>query len=748
MATSPSKPEFGLPLQTVSAVTDPEVSQASVGEKTAPGRDALQALLAFSSLHEQIRQRRVLEPRQGHGSAIADERPDEFVLYEVLQLVSERALALTGADGVAIALVQEGEIICRAATGAIAPDIGARLDPDSGISGACFRSGKVVRCEDTENDARVDVQASRRLNTRSMLAVPLCGRRSVVGLLEAFSTDAYGFNDSDVRSLTLLGELILGAMKPEEEERLEELSPVLIKKSEPVLVSAKAIEKKKESEERKAVAAIEELEAPAELGPLAQEEIAPALFQQESGFSSRPGMLVVVILVAVALLAAGAFWFRLHAKTSAVMAVPQPASTEATAMAKSEAIPEATIEPAAQVMQSSPVSSEDAQRNVYPSITGIRHWESGESTTVVIDLQDQVQYEVHRLSSPERIYFDLHDTVLAQGLNGKTIEVGDALLLRIRVAQPMSGISRVVLETKDVSNFSVSLASNPYRLIAEIRSASSSGQTKARFDFLHPEKSSERAKIAASMPPISKEDVQLRAHVPHMRIVVDAGHGGWDLGTVGRKGLLEKNLVLEVAQRLGDLLEKRLGCEVIYTRDDDTYIPLEKRAEVANEAQADLFVSVHANYSDLPSARGVETYYTNFSGSGDSLDVERRENATASQPVQTGILTGVALKDRTEQSRRLAASVERALYGTLSSNTPGIRDRGVKEARFVVLTGTAMPAILAEISFVSSPMDETNLQSSAYREQIADALYKGIARYASVSNHVKMASASGKPTEH
>jgi len=183
---------------------------------------------------------------------------------------------------------------------------------------------------------------------------------------------------------------------------------------------------------------------------------------------------------------------------------------------------------------------------------------------------------------------------------------------------------------------------------------------------------------------------------------------------------------------------------VIYTRSDDNYIPLDKRAEVANQAGADLFVSVHANYSDLASARGVETYYTNFSSSPDSLEIESRENGNAEKISVGGLLSGVALKERTSESRRLAASVERALYGTLSPKNPGLRDRGVKEAGFVVLTGTSMPAILAEISFLSSPADEQNLQTSSYRQQIAEALYKGIARYAASSDRVKMASNSGK----
>jgi N-acetylmuramoyl-L-alanine amidase len=202
--------------------------------------------------------------------------------------------------------------------------------------------------------------------------------------------------------------------------------------------------------------------------------------------------------------------------------------------------------------------------------------------------------------------------------------------------------------------------------------------------------------------------------------------------------------VLEIAQRLGKLLESRLGSEVIYTRQDDNYIPLDDRALIANQAQADLFISVHANYSDLPSARGVETYYTNFFAAAGSKeaslkDVDTKSVAGSLKNSLGPTLTGAELHERIEQSRRLAASVQRSLYGTLSVQNPGLRDRGIKEAGFVVLTESAMPGILAEVSFVSSPTDEQKLRSDGYREQIAEALYKGIARYATNSRDLKLA---------
>jgi N-acetylmuramoyl-L-alanine amidase len=187
---------------------------------------------------------------------------------------------------------------------------------------------------------------------------------------------------------------------------------------------------------------------------------------------------------------------------------------------------------------------------------------------------------------------------------------------------------------------------------------------------------------------------------------------------------LEKDLTLDVVQRLGMLLETRMGAEVIYTRKDDTYVALERRAEMANERHADLFVSVHANYSSLPSARGVETYYTDtFS----SANAHSHDGKAVLQGVSFAM---VDIRTKVRDSHSFAASLQRALYGSLASRNPGLQNRGVKQAAYVVLTGTTMPAVLTEVSFVSSLADEEHLQDEAYRQQIAQALYKGIAGFA------------------
>ncbi len=787
-------------------------------------RDALQALLAFSALHEQVRRRKALAAR--HTTIDSAPLPTEFedgeqfVLDEVLQLVAERAVAITGADGLAIALAENDEIVLRAAAGTVRPDIGARIDRDSAFSGASFRAAQVVMCDDTETDARVNLHACRRLGARSMVAVPLCGRRRVIGLLEAFSSWPFAFNDSDIRNLTLLAELVVGALKPEDEDRFAESAQVATAKLQeaatkpaaaPVVravveapvpkaptstqPTAPKLPPPVKPPEPKAPAATEtaantvtaKKEPPISAAPVAK--ISPNLSElpaktaisapaaaEVAGAKPEPSETVaitepelklgliepepsgnrawkVILPVAIGLLAtvaAGAWWEWRTAHPNNSITV-ESTSSQKSATAQSALQPPASTPSASPSVaanedgasdsdeaETSPASPEEISK--FPKITGIRHWSSSDSTTVVLDLEDQVQYEAHRLTGPDRIYFDLHDTQLAPELAGKSIDIGENLLNRIRIAQPVAGMTRVVLETKANPNFSVSLEPSPYRLVIELRKVGAPPKGAVN---LFPDSEAEKNRLAIVIPPPTKEDLQLRAHVPKLRIVVDAGHGGWDLGTVGRRGLLEKDLVLEIAQRLGKLLESRLGADVIYTRQDDNYIPLEERAEIANQAQADLFISVHANYSDLPSARGVETYYTNsFSAPGSkdagSKDADSHANIAARNN-GTLTLAPADLHDRIEQSRRLAASVQRALYGTLSAQNPGLRDRGVKEAGFVVLTGSAMPGILAEVSFVSSPTDEQKLRSDGYREEIAEALYHGVARYAATSHNVKMA---------
>ncbi len=223
------------------------------------------------------------------------------------------------------------------------------------------------------------------------------------------------------------------------------------------------------------------------------------------------------------------------------------------------------------------------------------------------------------------------------------------------------------------------------------------------------------------------------------RIVIDAGHGGHDSGTLGVDGIEEKDVVLDVALRLGKLLHERLGAEIIYTRSDDTFIPLETRTAIANKAQADLFLSIHANSSEDATARGVETYYLNFTSDPTALDVAARENAVSGSSIHqlSDLVKKITLKDKIAESREFAVDVEGSLYGGLRRGNEGLKDRGVKKAPFVVLIGANMPSILAEISFVTNPKDAEELRRPEYRERVAESLFAGVAKYESGLGGVK-----------
>jgi N-acetylmuramoyl-L-alanine amidase len=227
------------------------------------------------------------------------------------------------------------------------------------------------------------------------------------------------------------------------------------------------------------------------------------------------------------------------------------------------------------------------------------------------------------------------------------------------------------------------------------------------------------------------------------KVVIDAGHGGHDTGTIGPHGLMEKDLVFDVALRLGKLISQQLGAEVVYTRSDDVFIPLEDRTKIANDEKADLFISIHANSSPEPSATGIETYYFNLTADKTALDLATRENATSVSSISdlNDLLHKAVLKTKSDESREFAQRVQASLWGTSVRMNNRSRDRGVRQAPFVVLIGATMPSILAEIGFVSNPHDEKLFNRTDQRAKIAEALFKGISQYANSLSHVQIARA-------
>ncbi|MCC6857723.1 MAG: N-acetylmuramoyl-L-alanine amidase [Bryobacterales bacterium] len=225
------------------------------------------------------------------------------------------------------------------------------------------------------------------------------------------------------------------------------------------------------------------------------------------------------------------------------------------------------------------------------------------------------------------------------------------------------------------------------------------------------------------------------------RVVIDPGHGGHDQGTEGATGLLEKDLVLDIGKRLGELIEKRLGAEVIYTRTDDTFIPLHERTALANERKADLFLSLHANSSRARSVAGVETYYLNFTESKEALDVAARENATSQQSIHElrDLIQKITLHDKAQESREFARHVQSAVYSASARANRNVQNRGVRNAPFVVLIGAVMPSVLVEVGFLSNPREEALLKRGDHRQRVAEALYRGVTRYVESLSHFQVA---------
>jgi N-acetylmuramoyl-L-alanine amidase len=430
--------------------------------------------------------------------------------------------------------------------------------------------------------------------------------------------------------------------------------------------------------------------------------------------------------------------------------------------------------------------------NGTPRVLDVKCWNTENSTRIVVTLSDTIAFNAARIAAPDRVYFDLHRAKLTPDIAKKNWEVKDGLLKSLRLGQNKDGVVRVVLDVNGARDFSGYLLENPYRLVIEVHakpvaasgsevasgptpapvapatSASSVTTKTAKAESDDPDSkpraaagetvsvSVESKPAAAAKQPATKskaDATKSAALVPPTeskptrdgqrsltralglkisRIVIDPGHGGHDTGTIGPHGLMEKDLCLDVALRLGHEIEEKLpGAEVIYTRKDDTFVPLEERTAIANEAKADLFISVHANSSHDAAARGIETYYLNFATSEESMAVAARENALAQSSLHDlqDIIKKIARNEKVEESKELASDIQDSLTHRLQLVSQDERNRGVKKAPFVVLIGANMPSVLSEISFISNPSDEKLLRKTDQRQRVADGLYRGIASY-------------------
>jgi N-acetylmuramoyl-L-alanine amidase len=338
-------------------------------------------------------------------------------------------------------------------------------------------------------------------------------------------------------------------------------------------------------------------------------------------------------------------------------------------------------------------------------VKGIRYWSSPDYTRVVIDLSGSVEFSTNRISEPDRVYFDLKNSKLKKEIK-TTFPVGDGMLKSVRAGQFDLHTVRIVLDLEKITDLNTFILDNPARLVIDVHGVGK----------------------------IKKPDVTLTKR----RIAIDPGHGGHDPGAVGPSGLHEKDVVLDIALKLQKTLLADPLNEVFLTRETDRFIPLEERTAIANNKDADLFVSIHANANPVRRVKGIETYLLNWTNDEEAMRVAARENKISLKKMKEmhrqmdilGMIKNDLLRqNKRDESVKLAHFIQRSMISTLNNDYKTRLDLGVKQALFYVLFGAKMPSVLVEVSFISNPQEEQLLTKESYRMQIAKAIATGLNTY-------------------
>ena len=378
------------------------------------------------------------------------------------------------------------------------------------------------------------------------------------------------------------------------------------------------------------------------------------------------------------------------------------------------------------------------------TVKNIRHWSGGAYTRIVIDLEKPFTFQAHELKDPDRLCFDLKKASISGSLKNDPLPVNDGILRQVRASQFDPDTVRVVLDLASLQSYVAFPLHNPERLVIDVSgepegtaSAPSQKTPAAQGKTGEPG----QAEPPSQMPhadPGSGEKLSLSRQMGLKvnTIAIDAGHGGHDPGAIGKNGLREKTITLDIAKRLSALVKERLGCRVIMTRDRDVYVGLEDRPGIALKNHADLFVSIHVNASKKRKARGIETYIQSLNASDrDAMATAARENSMSTKKLSElkseldRIFVALNRDNKLEESLQLAHAVQGSLVENLKPVNRQARDLKVKRAFFYVLTNTQMASILAEVGFISNPDEETLLRRDSYRQSIAEALFQGIKKY-------------------
>ncbi len=422
-------------------------------------------------------------------------------------------------------------------------------------------------------------------------------------------------------------------------------------------------------------------------------------------------------------------------------------------------------------------SSRDNKLNY---VLPVKYWSSDNYSRVVIMASGPVNYKEILLeetaNTPRRLYIDFKKSYIEPQYRAP-VPIEDGLLRRIRTGQFSSDTVRVVLDIESISNYKIYSLPDPFRVVIDVRGEKYGKEAAKPLDLaaaqpttppkiepktetIHEPKAvkstgaekigevvvlRDTKKIAVSnksggdlakiekMPEVKPLTLAQQLGLGVKKIVLDPGHGGKDPGAIAQ-GIKEKDIVLDIAKRLAPALKKELGCEVVLTRKDDSFISLEERTAIANTNNADLFISLHINAHPSAKVRGLETYYLNLTSNAEAMRVAARENETSTHQMSDlqDILSDIMKNSKIKESSRLAQQVHNSILAEAEKQGfTDIKNLGVKQAPFYVLIGAQMPAILIEIAFITNDQDVVNLKKSAFLEMLTQEIAQGIRAYVS-----------------
>jgi len=382
-------------------------------------------------------------------------------------------------------------------------------------------------------------------------------------------------------------------------------------------------------------------------------------------------------------------------------------------------------DPVSEVIAEAAASVERPEESGPTIVQDLRFWSNPNYTRVVIDASQQTAFSHNILkedkanNKPRRLYVDVKNSRLHQALSRQVI-IDDNLLKDVRAGQYRPDVVRVVVDIKSFHDYQIFSLRDPFRIVIDV-----SGQNGQLAD-----NGEDRPQQTAPDPDSTSLAAQLGLNV--RRIVIDPGHGGHDGGAPGYlKGIHEKKVVLELANKLAARLREEVGCEVVMTRQDDRFLTLEERTAIANTRKADMFISIHTNACMTRSAYGIETYILNLATDEDAMRVAARENNTSRKNISDlqAILSSLMQNTKINESSRLAGYVQESLCGHLDKHYSRIKNKGVKQAPFYVLLGAQMPSILIETGFISNSRECRRLIDDTYQRHICDGIVKGVKAY-------------------